>query len=158
MLFRVNLIIFLSGERCCTKALDVFAQFAENQSFLDAFCPSLSVSNTQSSSVDFGWWEAVLKPGLTDEHVTVEECSHWLARDTRASIRAASEVANLESCRTKVNCLANDLKEVKNVVEEESPYISENELFNSSLISEDLPPRDCGSLLQLISPSLTQRR
>lgn len=100
----------------------------------------------------------MLKPGLTDEHVTVEECSHWLARDTRASIRAASEVANLESCRTKVNCLANDLKEVKNVDEEESPYISENELFNSSLISEDLPPRDCGSLLQLISPTLTQRR
>ena len=85
----------------------------------------------------------MLKPGLTDEHVTVEECSHWLARDTRASIRAASEVSNLESCRTKVNCLANDLKEVKNVDEEESPNISENELFNSSLISEDLPPRDC---------------
>ncbi|KAJ7362072.1 ATPase AAA domain-containing protein 5 [Desmophyllum pertusum] len=88
-------------ERCCTKALEIFEQFAENMSFTDAFCPSLSVSGTQSTSAEFGWWGAPLKPGLTDEHVTVQECSDWLARDTRASLRGALEVANLENCRVQ---------------------------------------------------------
>ena len=116
-------------------------------SFSDAFCPSLSVSNTQSTSADFGWWGASLKPGLTDEHVTVQESSDWLACDTRASLRGALEVANLESCRVRIDSLAEDLKEIENSTQGENTCTTaESELFNFRLLSEDLPPRDSGNV------------
>lgn len=116
-------------------------------SFSDAFCPSLSVSNNQFTSADFDWWGASLKPGLTDEHVTVQESSDWLARDTRASLRGALEVANLESCRVRIDSLAEDLKEIENSTQSENTCTTaESELFNFRLLSEDLPPRDSGNV------------
>ncbi|XP_078347147.1 uncharacterized protein LOC144632387 isoform X2 [Oculina patagonica] len=137
-------------ERCCSKALEIFAQFAENMSFSDAFCPSLSVSNTQSSSAEFGWWGASLKPGLTDDYVTVQECSDWLARETRASLRGALEVANLESCRVRINSLAEDLQKIEHSTQNENSCSTmESDLFNFKLLSEDLPPRDSSNVVRL---------
>lgn len=134
-------------------------QFAENMSFSDAFCPSLPVSNTQSNSDEFGWWEAALKPGLTDEHVTVQECSDWLARDTRASLRGALEVANLESCRVKVNSLVKDLKQIENSTQNENTSTTlESELYDFKLLSEELPPRDSNAVVRFDALTQTQRR
>lgn len=134
-------------------------QFAENMSFSDAFCPSLPVSNTQSTSDEFGWWEAALKPGLTDEHVTVQECSDWLARDTRASLRGALEVANLESCRVKVNSLVEDLKQIENSTQNENTSTTlESELYDFKLLSEELPPRDSNAVVRFDALTQTQRR
>jgi len=146
-------------ERCCTKALEIFAQFAENMSFSDAFCPSLSVSNTQSTSAEYGWWHATLKPGLTDEHVTVQEWSDWLARDTRASLRGALEMANLESCRVKVNSLVEDLKHLENSTQDENTSTSlECELCDFKFLSEDLPPCDSNAVLRFDEITRTQKR
>lgn len=151
---------FLSiGERCCTKALDIFAQFAENLSFSDAFCPSLSFSNTHSTSTEFGWWDAALKPGLTDEHVTVQDCSEWLARDTRASLRGAVEAANLESCRVRVNSLLKDLKQIENSAQDKNtstPMV--NEQYDFKFLSEDLPHRDCNAVVRFDELTQTQKR
>lgn len=134
-------------------------QFAENMSFSDAFCPSLPVSNTQPTSDEFGWWEAALKPGLTDEHVTVQECSDWLARDTRASLRGALEVANLESCRVKVNSLVKDLKQIENSTQNENTSTTlESELYDFKLLSEELPPRDSNAVVRFDALTQTQRR
>lgn len=132
-------------------------------SFTDAFCPSLSVSDTQSTSAEFGWWGAPLKPGLTDEHVTVQECSDWLARDTRASLRGALEVANLENCRVQLNYLAEELREIKNSTQGESTEelpsaVMESELCNFTLLSEDLPLRDSSTVLRLDAATQTQKR
>lgn len=146
-------------ERCCTKALEIFAQFAENMSFSDAFCPRLSVSNTQSTSAEFGWWHAALKPGLTDEHVTVQMCSDWLARDTRASLRGALEVANLESCRVKVSSLVEDLKYIENSTRDEKTSTTlESELCDFKFLSEDLPPCDSNGVLRFDEITRTQKR
>lgn len=146
-------------ERCCTKALEIFAQFAENMSFSDAFCPSLSVSNTQSTSAEFGWWHAALKPGLTDEHVTIQECSDWLARDTRASLRGALEVANLESCRVKVNYLVEDLKHLENSTQGGNTSTAlESEQCDFKFLSEDLPPCDSNGVLRFDEITRTQKR
>ncbi|XP_078355975.1 ATPase family AAA domain-containing protein 5-like [Oculina patagonica] len=144
-------------EKCCSKALEIFARFAENMSFSDALCPSLSVSNTQSTSAETGWWGASLKPGLTDDHVTVQECSDWLARDTRASLRGALEVANLESCRVRINSLAEDLKEIENSTQDENSAV-ESGLFNFKLLSEDLPPRDSSNVVRLDELTQIQKR
>ena len=146
-------------ERCCIKAMDVFAQFAENMSFSDAFCPSLSISNTQSTSAEFGWWDAAVKPGLTDEHVTVQDCSDWLARDTRASLRGALEVANLESCRVRVNYLLKDLKQIENSTQDKNTSTPmENEQCDFKFISEDLPHRDCNAVVCFNALTQAQKR
>ena len=99
-----------------------------------------------------------MKPGLTDEYVTVQEYSDWLARDTRAYIRGALEVANLENCRVKVNSLAEDLKEIENLAPEEATSTSENKLCNFKLLSEDLPLRDSSTVLRLDAITQTQKR
>lgn len=108
------------------------------------------MSNTQCTSSEFGWWGASLKPGLTDDHVTVQECSDWLAHDTRSSLRGALEVGNLESCRVRINSLTEDLKEIENSTEDQnSSSAMESELFNFKLLSEDLPPRDSSNVVRL---------
>lgn len=128
-------------------------------SFSDAFCPSLSVSNTQSTSAEFGWWDAALKPGLTDEHVTVQDCGDWLARDTRASLRGALEVANLESCREKVNSLVEDLKQIKNSTQDKNTSTPlESEQCDFKLLSEDLPHRDSSAVVRFDELTQTQKR
>lgn len=79
--------------------------------------------------------------------MTVQESSDWLACDTRASLRGALEVANLESCRVRIDSLAEDLKEIENSTRGENTCtIAESELFNFRLLSEDLPPRDSGDV------------
>ena len=128
-------------------------------SFSDAFCPSLSVSKTQSTSAEFGWWEATLKPGLRDEHVTIQECSDWLARDTRASLRGALEVANVESCRVKVNSLVEDLKQIENSTQDENTSTAlESEQYDFKFLSEDLPLRDSNAVVRFDAFTQTQRR
>lgn len=128
-------------------------------SFSDAFCPSLSVSSTQSTSTEFGWWGAALKPGLSDEHVTVQECSDWLACDTRASLRGALEVANLESCHVGINSLAQDLKDIDKSNQDENGLTAmENELFNFRILSEDLPPCDSSNVVRLDELTQIQKR
>ena len=109
--------VFFSGEKLTSKALEIFAECAESMSFADAYCPNLS--NTQSNSARFGLWGAHLKRGLTDEHVTVEESSDWLACETRSSIRGALEVANLDDCFVKVKSLSEDRTETGNSPVEE---------------------------------------
>ena len=146
-------------ERCCTKALDIFAQFAENLSFSDAFCPSLSIrSNTQSTSAEFGWWDAALKPGLTDEHVTAQDYSDWLARDTRASLRGAVEVANLESCRLRVNSLLKDFKQIENSTQAKNTTSMENEQYDFKLLTEDLPLHDSNAVVRFDALTQSQKR
>ena len=127
-------------------------------SFSDAFCPSLSISNTQSTSTELGWWDAALKPGLTDEHVTVQDCSDWLARDTRASLRGALEVANLESCRVRVNSLVEDLKQIENSNQDENTSTLESEQYGFKFLSEDLPYRDSNTVVRFDALSQTQKR
>ena len=128
-------------------------------SFSDAFCPSLSISNTQSTSSEFGWWDAALKPGLTDEHVTVQGCSDWLARDTRASLRGALEVASLESCHVKVNSLVEDLKQIENSTPDENTSTAlESEQYDFKLLSEDLPRLHSNAVVRFDTLTQTQKR
>ena len=128
-------------------------------SFSDAFCPSLSISNTQSTSSEFGWWDAALKPGLTDEHVTVQGCSDWLARDTRASLRGALEVANLESCHVKVNSLVEDLKQIENSTQDENTSTAlESEQYDFKFLAEDLPRLDSNAVVRFDTLTQTQKR
>lgn len=138
----------------------MFAQFAENMSFAEAYCPSLS--NTQSFSARFGWWGAHLKPGLTDEHVTVEESRDWLTCDTRSSIRGALEVANLDDCFVKVKSLSEDLTETGNKPVEEitgdQTSTRKSVLCDLNRSSEDFPPRDFNSLVRLDAVTQAQKR
>jgi len=128
-------------------------------SFSDAFCPSLSISNTQSASAEFGWWDAALKPGLTDEHLTVQDCSDWLARDTRASLRGALELANLESCRVKVNSLVEDLEQIETSTQDEKTSTGlESEQYDFKFLSQDLPHRDSNAVVRFDALTQTQKR
>ena len=128
-------------------------------SFSDAFCPSLSIPNTQSTSAEFGWWDTALKPGLTDEYVTVQDCSDWLARDTRASLRGALEVANLESCRVRVNSLVGDLKQIENSTQDKNTSTGlESEQYDFKFLSEDLPHRDSNTVVRFDALTQTQKR
>lgn len=151
--------MYFTEEKCAMKALDIFAQFAENMSFAEAFCPNLS--STQCNSAQFGWWEAQIKPGLTDDHVTVQEYSDWLACETRASIRGALEVVNLESCRVKVKSLSEDLTEIgySSQIEnpgDQIPPVEESELCK--ILTEYLPQCDSSTVLHLDAVSQTQKR
>ena len=148
-------------DKCSIKALEIFAQFAENVSYADAFCPNLS--SAESNSPQFAWWGASLKPGLTDKHVTVKETSDWLAGDTRASIRGALEVANLESCRMKVKSLSEDMTEIgyssrSENTEDQNSALVESKLCNFEMLTEHLPPLDCNSVLRLNEASQPQKR
>ena len=151
---------FFSDEKLPSQALEIFAQCAENMSFADAYCPNLS--NTQSSSARFGWWGAQLKPGLTDEHVTVEECREWVACETRSSIRAALEVANLDDCFVKVKSLSEDLAETGNLPVEEitgdETSTGKSVLCDLDRLSEDFPPRDFNSVVRLDAVTQAQNR
>ena len=100
-----------------------------------------------------------MKPGLTDEHVTVQECSDWLARDTRAFLRGALEVANLESCRVRVNSLVEDLKQIENSTQDENASTPlESELYDFKSLSEDLPQRDSSAVVRFDLLTQTQKR
>lgn len=91
--------------------------------------------------------------------MTVQECSDWLARDTRASLRGALEVANLESCRVKVNSLVKDLKQIENSTQNENTSTTlESELYDFKLLSEELPPRDSNAVVRFDALTQTQRR
>ena len=151
---------FFSDEKLASQALEISAQCAENMSFADAYCPNLS--NTQSSSARFGWWGAQLKPGLTDEHVTVEESSDWLACETRSSIRGALEVANLDDWFVKVKSLSEDLTETgKSPVEEiivDQTSTCKSVLCDLERLSSDFPPRDFNSVVRLDAVTQAQKR
>ena len=100
-----------------------------------------------------------MKPGLTDEHVTVQECRDWLARDTRASLRGALEVANLESCRVRVNSLVEDLEQIENSTQDENASTPlESELYDFKSLSEDLPHRDSSAVVRFDLLTQTQKR
>ena len=151
---------FFSDEKLTSKALEIFAQCAENMSFANAYCPNLS--KTQSNSARFGWWGAQLKPGLTDEHVTVEESSDWLACETRSSIRGALEVANLDDCFVKVKSLSEDLTETGNSPVEEitgdQTSTGKSLLCDLERLSSDFPPRDSNSVVRLDAVTQAQKR
>ena len=130
-------------------------------SYADAFCPSLSSS--QPNADQFDWWGASIKPGLTDEHVTVQESSDWLVRDTRASIRGAIEVANLESCRAQVKSLSEDMEKMGCSNQNENPDdqtcdVVQGELHNFKMLAESLPPPDSNTVLRLDTVNQAQRR
>ena len=148
-------------EKCTFKALEIFEQFAENMSYADAFCPNLCSS--QPNAAQFGWWGAPIKPGLTDEHVSVQESSDWLVRDTRASIRGAMEVANLESCRAKVKSLSEDMDIIGFSSQNEIPHdpisdVIESEVHNFKMLTDSLPSRDSNTVLRLDTVSQAQKR
>ena len=151
---------YFTEEKHISKVLEIFEEFAENMSFADAYCPNLS--SAQSNSTQYGWWGASLKPGLTDEHVTVQESSDWLAFDTRASISGALEVANLESCFVKVKSLTEDLKDIGNSPPNENTddqtSFRMSELCNLRILSESLPPHDSNAVFRLDAVTQTQKR
>ncbi|XP_068761960.1 ATPase family AAA domain-containing protein 5-like isoform X1 [Montipora capricornis] len=147
-------------EICSFKALEIFAQFAENMSHLDALCPSLSGS--PPTSAQFGWLGAELKPGLSDEHVTVQESWNWLTRDIRADIRGALEAANLEFCLVKVKSLSQNLEEMgfsnqNKVSDNRTSGVLKNEPLNFEVLSEHLPARVNSSVLRLDAVSQSDK-
>lgn len=150
------MLSFFTEEKCAFKALEIFAQFAENVSYADAFCPNLS--SAPLSSVEFGWWEAPLKPGLTDDHVTVQECRDWLTRDTRASLRGSLEIANFECCRVNLESLSEAYSSSDENIESQKSDVVKREQCEFNMLAKHLPPCDSDAVLRLDAVSPAQRR
>ena len=144
-----------------SQALEVFQQFAETMSFADAFCPGFPTVNAISTSLELGWWNASLKPGLTDKHVTVRETADWSTRDTRASIRGALEVACLESCHVKVERLTESSEKIELSFSrcqgtegvDKSPVDKPHSI---DVLAKNLPPGEPNSVLRFTTCSATE--
>ena len=143
------------------KALQIFANFADTLSYLDAFCPN--PSSVQQMSSQFDCWQASCKPGLSDEYVTLIESSDWLIQDTCDCIRGSLEVANLDYCRSSVKSLSQNLKGMvfsnKSLAPDDCTVVSlEKETQGFDLFSIHLPPRVCNTVLHLHTVGQEEKR
>ena len=143
------------------KALEIFANFADTLSYLDAFCPNLS--SVQQMSSQFDCWQASCKPGLSDEYATLIESSDWLIQNTCDCIRGSLEVANLDYCCCSVKSLSQNLKGMafsnKNLAPDDCTVVSlEKEKQGFDLLSIHLPPRICNTVLHLDTIGQEEKR
>ena len=90
--------------------------------------------------------------------MTAQDYSDWLARDTRASLRGAVEVANLESCRLRVNSLLKDFKQIENSTQAKNTTSMENEQYDFKLLTEDLPLHDSNAVVRFDALTQSQKR
>ena len=125
---------------------------------MDAFIPNASTRFGEYKSAEFEWWSAQLKPGLTDSHVTVREASDWSTRDTRASFRAALELASLEKCAMKSRSLADNSKLLQNRIENDEGESVGHEARDFRELEPYLPPKDTNTVIRLTPDKISHQK
>ncbi|XP_032234369.2 ATPase family AAA domain-containing protein 5 isoform X2 [Nematostella vectensis] len=77
------------------KALDVFTNLVEDRSFMDSYIPS-----SHPKPAVFGWWHAHIKPGISDDVITIRDRRDLLMKSRLTAIRGALEVASFRNSQS----------------------------------------------------------
>ncbi|XP_031558761.1 ATPase family AAA domain-containing protein 5-like [Actinia tenebrosa] len=117
------------------EALEMFSRLAEDISFMDAYIPSITTDGRNDHTAAFGWWQAHVQAGLSDDVITVRKRHDWLTCDTSACIRGALEVASLENSYTSYKSLT-EKKQSEEDVDRYLPSMERNSVLNLTGLNE----------------------